>query len=301
MSHQDFIVSLTSCLVLSSFCAVRADSVETTETTVTRTSNVSDSIQPISLPATGNYLVVDPFTGMLKGRYDPVAGMVDGRTLQSGLVIVDKPSGNLVAIIDPSGRAVDLNAAPASDVFMVSIDSRRKDLERQYALALNRGQLTATEVSSLRAELDRIAAEQAATASGNSYSYRRALVVASDLNNLSQRLYPAAVTTPVIAPQFVVLNKQVTMVDPITSRKMQLLNRIEDEYQAGRLSSDNVSDLKGRMDRISSQETRYRRDGELSDSKLTALSIKLDQLETVLGEDVANVNEKRARIGIKVN
>jgi len=80
-----------------------------------------------------------------------------------------------------------------------------------------------------------------------------------------------------------------------------LLNRIDNEYQAGRLSADNVSHLKAQMYRTSVLEARYRRNGELSESRTRDLTEKLDQLQSALSNDVAIINEKRARIGILVN
>lgn len=316
MHRQNSMILLSSCLALSCLGQAQAQSDESSETTVIRTTTTvtgadspvvvqSRTLNSIAMPAlssSGNYLVVDPITGLLKGRFDPVAGLVDGRTLQAGLVIVDRPTGNVVAIIDGSGRAVDASVAPASDVLLVSIESRRKDLNRQIAEALNRGRLSSLEANALRAELERISTEESASRiDSGTITYRRALVSAYNLNSLSQRLYPTAVVTPIISPQFVVLNKQLTMVDNTTYRKLQLLQRIDDEYQAGRLSADNVSRLKSQLDQVSSLETRYRVDGELSASRSRTLSMKLDQVDTALGKNIANTNEKRARIGIRVN
>lgn len=302
MSTQQSLILLSSCLLLSSFCTSRAETIQTTETTV-QTSTTNAGLPTFNLSATGNYMMVDPLTGVPLGRYDPVARLVEGRTPQAGLIIVDRPSGNLVATIDASGRVVDVSVAPASDVLVVSIDTRRRDLDRQIAESLNRGQLSAVEASALRAQLERIASDESGyRMSGGTLTYRQALVVASDLNILGQRLYPTAVVTPVIAPQFVVRDTRLTMVDNVTYRKIQLLRRIDDEYQAGRLSSDYVSRLKEKVDKVSSLETQYRKhDGELSASKNRMLASKLDQLETSLDNDVAAINEKRAKIGIRVN
>lgn len=298
MSNQQSFILLSSCLLLSSLCVAKADTIETTTTQTTTTSAASPVF---ALSASGNYFVVDPITGTPVGHYDPVARLVDGRTLQSGLVIVDKPSGNLVATVDAFGNIVDVSVAPATEVLVVSINSRRADLDRQIAQALARGQITAAKAADMRAQLERISANETAFRVNGTLTYRQALVVASDLNILGQRLYPTAVVTPVVAPQFVVQDTRLTMVDNITYRKLHLSRRIDDEYQAGRLSSNNVSDLKEKMATVSSLEMRYRKNGELSESKNRAISTKLDQLETSLNRDVSNINEKRSEIGIRVN
>src|SRR6185437_5654685 len=220
---------------------------QTTSTTTTVVSEQQSSSSALTLPSTAQYLAVDPITGSFQGNYDPVTGLIDGRTSQSGLLIVDRSSGNVVATIDSAGRTVDVAVAPATDVLVVSIDARRKDLDRQLAEAVKRGQRSTSEISGLRAELNRIAADRTAATAEGTFTYRRALVTAYDLNSLAQRLDSIAAVTPVITPQIVVVNKQVSMVDPITYRKLELLNRIDNEYQAGRLSADNVSHLKAQM------------------------------------------------------
>src|SRR5205085_1758519 len=132
----------------------------------------------------------------------------------------------LVAVTDASGRVVDVSVAPASQVLMVSIDGRRRDLDRQIVDGLNAGRLSASDAAALRTELDRIAANESASGgSPGTLTYRQALVAAYDLNSLSARVYPTAVVTPVISPQFVIMDKQLTMVDQVTYRKLQLQRR----------------------------------------------------------------------------
>jgi hypothetical protein len=245
--------------------------------------------------------VVDPITGVVQGNYDPEATQI----LQSGLVIVDSSSGKLLATVDSLGNVVDVNAAPATEVLVVSIDARRRDLDRQIAEALNKGQLTAAQSNALRADLERIASDESASRqAAGTITYQKAMALGFGLNSLSDRLAPVTqtvVVTPVIAPQFVTVDGQVTMVDNVTYRKLQLQARIDDEYAAGRLSGDQVSRLKSELNKISALETKFRRDGQLSDSKNRILSIKLDQLHSSLDTDVAIINQRRSGIGIRVN
>ncbi|MBI5174003.1 MAG: hypothetical protein HY986_14065 [Candidatus Melainabacteria bacterium] len=308
MRHQVTLMLATGVLAYTFSCAAQAETTEVTERTI-RTSTVSSDGSGVSsvstsfsLPRAGNYLVVDPTTGILKGRYDPVAGLVDGRQIQSGLAIVDGPSGRVMAIADATGRIVDVTVAPASDTMLMAIEARRKEMDRSLAEALSAGRLPSAQVVSLRSELERIANEEALLRSaGNVVPYSKALMFSNDLSLLSQRIYPVGAVTAVETPQFVVMDKQVTMVDSVTYRKLQLTRRIDAEYQSGRLSQDNVSRLKSQLDKVSSLETKYRQSGELSSSKSRTLAMKLDQVESELGNDIAEINEKRARIGIKVN
>ena len=143
-NQKSLILSLVaSSLALSGFTASRADTIETT---VTQTSTTSAAI-PVDIPvyqlsASGTYHVVDPITGRMLGKYDQATRFVDGQSLQSGVVIVDQSNGNLVATVDSTGRVVDIGRAPASQTLIVSIDSRRQDLNRRINEALTKGQIT---------------------------------------------------------------------------------------------------------------------------------------------------------------
>jgi hypothetical protein len=246
-------------------------------------------------------LVVDPITGVVQGSYDPEVPQI----YQSGLVIVDSSTGKLLATVDSLGNVVDVNAAPATDVLVVSINARRRDLERQIAEALTRGQLTAIQANVMRADLERIASDESASRNlAGTLTYQKAMVLGYGLNSLSDRLAPVTqtvVVTPVISPQFVTVDGQLTMVDNVTYRKLQLQRRIDDEFAAGRLSNDQVSKLKSLLNKISILETKYRTDGQLSESKNRILSIKLDQLHSTLETDIAIINQRRSGIGIRVN
>jgi hypothetical protein len=287
-------------MAVAGFSASKADTTETTETTT-----VTSNSAVLNLPATGTYVVVDPITGAIQGNYDPIGRLVNGNRLQGGVVIVDQTNGGLVATVDSMGNIVDVGVAPASPTLVVSIDARRKDLNLRIEDALNKGLLTAQQAESFRTELNQIAAdEDASRVNAGIISYRKALILGYGLNTLSERLMPITHTVsfePVIAPEFVSVNGSLTLLDEITYRKQRMTRRIDDEYAAGRLSSDQVSKLKDELNRISSAETRSIRDGALSTSKDRKVSEQLDQLQTRMDRDVAFINEKRSKMGIRVN
>jgi len=300
--RKSFTLSLLSgCLIVSGL-AVRA---ETTETTTTQTTTTTTDLALVNLSVNGSYQVVDPITGRVLGPYDPTVRLVEGRPLTSGVVIVDKSNGGLVATVDSNGNIVDISRAPATQTLIVSIDSRRQDLNRRIEEALNRGTLDAKQASAMRAELERIAAdEESARQSTGALSYRNALVIGYGLNTLSERLVPVMQTTsfePVISTQFVTVDGRLVMVDDITSREQRLQRRIDDEYAAGRLSAQQVSRRKEDLNKICSLETQYRRNGVLSNSKDKKLSEKLDRLQTSIDENVSSINQKRSKIGIRAD
>jgi hypothetical protein len=241
-------------------------------------------------------------TGTVQGNYDPVARLVNGRNLQTGTVIVDANSGKILATVDISGNIVDVATVPAPQTLIVSIDSRRTELDRQIVEALNKGLINAAQSAALRKDLQSITSDE--TANRQSLTYQKALVLGYGLNTVSERLVPISQRTtviPVIAPQFVTVDGQLVMVDNVTSRRLQLEIRIGDEYTAGRLSSDQVSRLKSDLNYIASLETKYKRDGLLSEAKNRALSIRLDEVQGSLEHDIAIINQKRSGIGLRVN
>ncbi len=276
-----------------------------TETTTVRTTTTSSNGQEFILPTTSTYVLVDPITGNVKGNFDPATGLTDTRLVQSGLVIINKDTGNVIATVDSTGRPIDVTLAPAFDSLVVSIDSRRSDLERMITDALSRGTMNADQASSLRADLSRIESQElAAKQSGGVLTYSEALSLALALNSLGDRLVPFAQTTaitPLLAARFISADGQLRMVDGIEFRKLQLRQRIDDEYTAGRLSSQQVASLKDQLNVVASLETKYRKNGELSPSKTEKISTKLDSVRTKLDEDVAIINSKRSKIGLKVD
>ena len=80
-----------------------------------------------------------------------------------------------------------------------------------------------------------------------------------------------------------------------------LQRRIDAEYSAGRLSNNQVAKLKEGLNDVSSLQAKYTRGGKIKDSKEKILCEKLDRVQTDMDKDIATINEKRAKIGIKVN
>lgn len=286
---------LASCLVLSGFSVCRAQTTQTT-TTRTFTTNSDPGSTVVNLSTTGSYQVVDPITGRMLGRYDR------GARLDSGVVIVDDTNRGLVATVDSNGNIVDLGRAPASQTLIVSIDTRRQDLNRRIDEALNKGLLTPHQAEQFRAELDRIAADEEAARQGGVVTYSRALQLGYGLNTLSERLVPITPTVtfqPVISTQFVTVDGRLVMVGDIAARRQKLLRRVDDEYAAGRMSANQVSERKQDLDKIASLDAQYTKHGVLSNSKDRKLSEKLDKVQAEIDDNVASINHKRSNIGLR--
>jgi len=283
---------------------VSADEVTTVRTTTVTTDSLAAPAAVVTLSPGGSYFVVDPVTGVMKGVYDPVRGLV-GATIAPGLVVVDNTSNRVVATFDASGRVIAMTNLPAYDSLVVSIDARRAELERMITsgrAANNFGEVTAV---ALREELASIAAQESAyRASGRPLNYEEALSLANRLNALSDRVVPymrGVTFTPLISSRFVTTSGNLVIVDELSARNLRMQRRVDDEYAAGRLSNDHVARLKSQLNEVSSLQTKYTKDGKLKDSRSKLIVTKLDKVQTAMDRDIADINAKRSRIGIKVN
>jgi hypothetical protein len=297
---------LAGCLAFSGFPS-RADTQTTTTRTFTTNSVAPSTTQIVTtnsgtplfnLSATSTYQVVDPITGRLIGAYDR------GARLESGVVLVDSANGGLVATVDANGNIVELSRAPANPTLIVSIDARRADLNQRIDAALNKGLLTPIQAAQFRAELDRITADEDAARSGGVVSYSRALQLGYGLTTLSDRLVPITQTVtyqPLISPQFVTVEGRMIMVTGIASREQKMSRRIDDEYAAGRMSARQVSMRKQDMEKIAMLDSQYRKNGVLSNSKERKLSEMLDKVQASIDENVATINSKRSKIGLRTD
>lgn len=305
-------ITVASGLTFSVLSAGNADVIETTTTQTTTTeaggstvvvSPTTRTAATVVLSPTTMYQVIDPITGSLVGTTLVGSSLLGGSRLSRGVVIVDKSSGNLVATVDANGNIVDIGSVPATETLVVSINARRADLRNRIEESLKQGRLDAAQAAAIRAQLERIAADESINSqSPGVLTYRRALMTGYGLNLLSDRLIPQTVAfQPIVSPQFVTVNGNLILVDSVTARKNRLTARIDDEYSAGRLSSNQVTRRKQDLSKISISETKYRRNGELSNSNEAKLFAKLDQLKIAIDENVASINEKRSRIGIRVD
>ncbi|MBP9094751.1 hypothetical protein KBI23_27275 [bacterium] len=296
-------VSLAAALLAGSLSLpVRADEITTVRTTTV--TNDSINVPVVTLSPGGSYVVVDPVTGVMKGVYDPLRGLV-GSTVAPGFVVVDNTSNRVVATFDGGGRVIALTSAPAYDSLVVSIDARRAELERMIAngrTANNFGDVTA---QALREELASIAAQESAyRVSGRPLNYEEALSLANRLNALGDRVVPymrGVTVTPLIGSRFVTSSGNLVIVDELSARNMRMQRRVDDEYAAGRLSNDHVARLKSQLNEVSSLQTKYTRNGKLKDSNTRTIVTKLDKVQTTMDRNIADINSKRSRIGIKVN
>jgi hypothetical protein len=259
--------------------------------------------QVVVLPSGVTYVMVDPITGAIKGTFDPNVGLTETTKLTGG-VVIDQETGKIVATIDPSGKAINLLSAPAYDPLVTSIDTRSAELNRKISDAAAAGLISATQESLYKGDLDKITQRELADKQAGGLTYSEALSLAVALNNLADRLVYVThgeTFTPLVSTRFVTTDGQLTMVmNDVDYRLLNLRQKVDDQYSAGRLSNTQVSDLKTMLDNVAAFESKSKKHGVLSDSKKQTVLEKLDRVQNQMDKDVAIIDAKRSKIGIKV-
>lgn len=270
-------------------------------TTVRTTTTTTDS--PFVLPGGVSYTVIDPVTGETRGVYDPMGKATF--TMSPGLVVIDESTNKAVATFDGSGRVIALTSAPVLDPLLSSIDARRLQFDTVIKEIRTRGGYDEATILGLSSDLDRVNAQYVAyKSSGRPLTYAEELSLAVQLNSLGDRLAPFSKTTvftPLIGARFVSTDGSLVVVDKFGGRNLAMQRRIDSEYAAGRLSNNQVARLKQELNDITTKQAQYTKGGKIKDSKQRILTEKLDRVQTDMDKDIASINEKRARIGIKVN
>jgi|AGTN01.2.fsa_nt_gi hypothetical protein len=77
--------------------------------------------------------------------------------------------------------------------------------------------------------------------------------------------------------------------------------RIGAEYQAGRLTNNQVKDLREELSRNATLESKKTKKGMISDSNRRKIERGLNEVTAELAENISDTNRKRADLGLKVN
>src|SRR5882672_9054750 len=93
-----FTVSILGCAVVPALADTE---------TVIRTTTITEPVAStqFTLTGSGDYVVVDPLSGIVKGPYDPIRGFVAG-SLSPGWVLLDRSNNRVMASFNSSGQLV---------------------------------------------------------------------------------------------------------------------------------------------------------------------------------------------------
>ncbi len=177
------------------------------------------------------------------------------------------------------------------EVLVLTIETRRKDLDKIIDAAHAKGNISAKEAAAMKSELRRIAKETGT----NKITYERAVAYARDLDLIGTRAGTVVVTgvpvyTPIIAgSHFTVVNGQIFVLDDLSVRRSDLEARIIKDYLEGRLSDARAAKLRGELDSIGATQAIYSATGELDPVSSRKFYKEMDQvaseLEKYAGKD----------------
>lgn len=281
---------------LLSFLTLAPSAVAQT-TTVTETTTTMSS-PGYALPSGVRYVVVNPATGQVSGDYTSTM------RVPAGYYLAEHSTGKVVATTDANGNLIAITQAPA-DQILVQIGERRTIIESQIAEALSKNMITVSEIAPLRAALEKIAADEAALRNSGRITVVQAAPLAYRLNVLGSQLKPMIRTvsyTPVMSDRLLVQDGSVVFAtSDFVARRALMEQRIDSEYEFGRLTNRQVRDLKEDLVRIANLEVKRRRDGTLSESTKRNIERRFNELTSDLNEDIASTNRRRSNIGLKVD
>jgi len=113
----------------------------------------------------------------------------------------------------------------------------------------------------------------------------------------------AFTTVPTALPErFVIKNGVVFFLgSDYSARRAQLEAQINAEFAAGHLSNTDVKELQEKLQEIQALEMKRRDDGTYKSSTAREIERKFARLQSDYAEDIASINEKRAKIGLQNN
>ncbi len=267
----------------------------TIETTVS-----SPTTTTFALPSSTSYIVVNPLTGKLVGDYSASV------RVPAGYYVAERTTGKVVATTTAAGTLVSVATAPAPNT-LVQIEERTSALQRLVDEAIAKNTVTVTEVAPIRTALADIAAQQVILRqAGTPVTFAQTAPLAYRLNVLGTQLVPMVRSTvsykPILGDRFFVEGGQVIYAPTDYAARRALIDqRIQLEYDAGRLTNRQVKDLRTDLTRVATLELKRKRDGSLSSSNMRSIERKLNDLSEDLQEDIAFTNRRRANIGLKVD
>jgi hypothetical protein len=188
-----------------------------------------------------------------------------------------------------SGTVYFRTAQP--EVLVLTIETRRKDLDKLIDAARAKGNISAKEADAMKSELRRIAKETGT----NKITYERAVAYARDLDLIGTKVGTVVVTgVPVYQPiivgsHFTVVNGQIFVLDDLSVRRSDLEARIIKDYLEGRLSEDRAAKLRADLYAIGATQAIYSATGELDPVSSRKFYKEMDkvasELERYAGKD----------------
>ncbi|MBY0546654.1 MAG: hypothetical protein K2W95_05150 [Candidatus Obscuribacterales bacterium] len=201
--------------------------------------------------------------------------------------------------------------APQTDALIkTNINTRQAQLETEVQAGVRSGQLTPQEESELRAELNRIAAQEGAALSDGSLTTWEVQSLLNDMQSFSRRLEAYLTNADVAANTSNpwsrntynswrgrnsddAINNQVQLQASIDTRQAALDSQIEQSLSAGILTWQQARTFETELNQIAAKETTFTADGRLSYRETNELLADLDTLDGKVKAHIANYDRNR--------
>jgi len=193
------------------------------------------------------------------------------------------------AVVSTNGGGLVRIGTASPELYVTTIETRRKDLDRLIDRARDSGQITGKQADVMKSEIRRIAHETGS----NTISYSRAVMLAEDLDLIGNRLGTVVTTggyVPIIqGSHFTVYNGTILQLDDLSVRRADLEARITKDYLEGRLTDSQTVNLRAQLDAIGTTAAVYRETGGIDFKESKALYRDFDhvasEIERYAGKD----------------
>lgn len=194
----------------------------------------------------------------------------------------EKPEPVSKVTITTGSTTITLTAMPKSTA-ITTITKRREELDKLLTTAVTSGSLSPEKRDMLRAELDRVAQEEAAIGGSKAQAANSKVIglarslddVGAELNIVLKR----DVTTPLVqGSHFSVVSGEWIELDDVAIRRWDLEGRVAKLLAAGRITQIQANDIRKQMDVIAERESGMRADGDLDFKESRVLYTDFDKI-----------------------
>lgn len=220
----------------------------------------------------------------------PVSAQIT-ETVKETTVTETKDAGSTVTTTNTTVKA----ATVKPDVYIVTIDTRRRELEKIIGEGMATGKLTKAQADDLRSELDDITKiEIAAQKVGGPIPYSQIAVIATRLDILGKRI-TEIIGVP-IAPILVdgkitIISGEIVELDEMASRRAEMEGKISIALAHHTLTKSQVKELRQQLDDIAATEVKFRNgdiNGEFTDEQARTLFKAFDSVGSKLDSFIAS-------------
>ena len=212
-------------------------------------------------------------------------------TVKETTVTETKDAGSTVTTTTTTVKA----ATVKPDVYIVTIDTRRRELEKIIGEGMATGKLTKAQADELRSDLDDVTKlEIVAQKVGGPIPYTQIAVIATRLDLIAARL--VEIVGIQLAPimtngKITIVSGEIVELDEMASRRAEMEGKISIAYAHKTLTKSQVTILRQQLDDIAAMEVKFRDgdiNGQFTDQEARTLFQSFDRVGSKLDSFIAS-------------